>query len=223
MTATPAASWVGKDIAIAVRTAAKKDRFSSWSNVVHLRVVQPLTQPVIEAVSDAKGVKVIVKTAPANAKVRILRQGPPDNAPVQVGTAESGDFVDSGADYNIRYVYTAIAFDDTSGANAVSKTSAPFPITPIDTFPPQVPTNVTALPGPNAIEVSWERSPEPDSKGYRVLRSVNGSGFEQIGEPQVPAYSDAGVKRGSTYRYEIRAFDQNGNVSDPSAPVEVKY
>jgi hypothetical protein len=216
--------WEGKEVAVAVRTAERKQRFSQWSNIVHLRVIKPLTEPAIHADPDAKGVKITIKDVSEGAKVRILRQGPNDTAPVEAGVAEGPEFIDTAAEYGTRYVYTAIAFNNDNGADAVSKPSEPFPITPKDTFSPGVPTNVTALPGPNSIEISWERSPATDTKGYYVFRSVNGGPFQQVGTlTELPAYSDADVKRGNQYRYQIDAIDQRGNVSDRSAAVTVKY
>ena len=221
---TPIGQWEGKEVAVAVRTAERKQRFSQWSNIVHLRVIKPLTEPVIQADSDAKGVKITLKDVSEGAKVRILRQGPNDTAPVEAGIAEESEFIDTAAEYGTKYVYTAVAFNNDNGADAVSKPSRPFPITPEDKFPPEVPTNVTVLPGPNSIEISWERSPAPDTKGYYVFRSVNGGPFQQVGDlTALPAYSDADVKRGNQYRYQINAVDQRNNTSERSAPVTVTY
>jgi hypothetical protein len=221
---TPIGQWEGKEVAVAVRTAERKQRFSQWSNIVHLRVIQPLTEPVFQADSDAKGVKITLKAAPEGAKVRILRQGPNDTAPVEAGVAEGAEFIDTGAEYGTKYVYTAIAFNNDNGADAVSKPSEAVPITPKDTFPPEVPANVTALPGPNSIEISWERSPAPDIKGYYVFRSINGGPSQQIGKlTELPTYSDSDVKHGNQYRYQINAVDQHNNPSERSAPVTVTY
>jgi len=221
---TPIGQWEGKEVAVAVRTAERKQRFSQWSNIVHLRVIEPLTVPVLQTKSDAKGVKITLKDVPEGAKVRILRQGPSDTVPVEAGVAEGSEFIDTSAEYGTKYAYSAVAFNNDNGADAVSKPSEPVTITPKDTFPPEVPTNVAVLPGPNSIEISWERSPEPDTKGYYVFRSVNGGAFQQVGNlTALPAYSDTDVKRGNQYRYQINAIDQRGNPSGRSAPVTVTY
>ncbi len=222
--ATPASHWLGKQVAVAVRTAQHKERYSSWSNIVHLRVVDPLDPPEIKADSDAKGVKITLTALQPESKARIMRQGPNDPAPVEAGITDTSQFIDSGADYGTKYVYTAVAFDDSDQANATSQPSKAVPITPIDTFPPEVPTNVTVLPGPNSIEISWERSPALDTKGYYVYRSMNGGPFKRIGDlTTLPTYSDRDVKRGNKYSYQVNAIDQRGNPSDRSAGVEVSY
>jgi hypothetical protein len=220
----PASEWLGKEVAVAVRTAAHKQNYSSWSNVVHLRIINGLEPPEIRAASDAKGVKITFALLPPQSKGRIMRQGPNDPAPIEAGTTDSTVFIDTGADYGTKYLYTAVTFDDTDHANAVSKPSKAVPITPIDKFAPEVPTNVTALPGPNSIEISWERSPAPDTKGYYVYRSVNGGAFQRIGDlTTLPTYGDKDVKRGNKYGYQVNAIDQRGNPSERSAPVEVAY
>lgn len=222
--ATPVSHWLGKQVAVAVRTAQHKENYSSWSNIVHLRVVEPLDPPTIKADSDAKGVKITLTALRKGTEARIMRQGPNDPAPVEAGTTDTTEFIDTGADYGTKYVYTAVAFDDIDEANAVSAPSKAVPITPIDTFPPEVPTNVTALPGPSSIEISWERSPALDTKGYYVYRSTNGGPFKRIGDlTALPTYSDKDVKRGNRYRYQVNAIDQRGNPSNRSAPIEVSY
>jgi hypothetical protein len=223
ISAIPASHWLGKNVAIAVRTAQHKN-YSSWSNIIHLRIVDPLAPPAIKADSDAKGVKITVSGLTPGSKARILRQGPNDAQPADAGVTDTTEFIDNAADYGTKYVYTAVALNDSDQANAVSVPSKPELITPIDKFPPEVPTNITALPGPNSIELSWERSPALDTKGYYVYRSIDGAPFKRIGDLNIlPTYSDKDVKRGNRYRYEVNAIDQRGNPSDRSVPVEVIY
>ena len=83
---------------------------------------------------------------------------------------------------------------------------------------------MTALAGPGSIEISWQRSPEKDLKGYYLYRSVNGSSFQRVNGPlTLPTYSDRDVEHGKTYRYAVSAFDQKGNESEKSAPAEVSF
>ncbi len=80
------------------------------------------------------------------------------------------------------------------------------------------------LAGPESIEVSWQRSPEADTAGYYVYRSVDGGAFERLGDKvTLPAFSDRKVEHGKTYRYQISAVDQKKNESDRSAVVEVRF
>jgi hypothetical protein len=220
----PAAEWVGQTVVIAVRTVVRDARFSQWSNLVRIRIVQPLETPVVTAASDAKVVRLTFSPQQESAKYHILRQGPNEPQPVEVGTAEVPEFFDSSADYGVAYRYTATAFDDTRNANAQSKPSETVSITAKDDFPPTVPANVTILAGPDSVEVSWERSPEPDTKGFYIYRSTDGSPFERKGDlVTIPAFSDKDVQRGKKYRYEVSAVDERGNESARSQEVEIAF
>ena len=217
----PASEWVGQHIAVAVRTSArKKDHYSAWSNRVLLDVVTELQRPQLTAKSTARGVELTWPSAGKDIAYRIFRKSPSDAAPLVLGTTKEPTFLDTGSQYQTPYEYTAVAFK----GNAESRLSEPVRITTTDIFPPSVPTGLTALAGPNSIEVSWQRTPEADLKGYNIYRSVDGAPAQAVaGGLSVPTYSDRKVEHGKTYRYQLSAIDQHGNESEKSAPVQVNY
>ena len=87
----------------------------------------------------------------------------------------------------------------------------PETITPIDIFPPAVPSGLTASVGIGAVELAWNRNTEADFKEYRVLRSEEGGPFVEIARGlDAPVYSDHAVQSGKHYRYQVLAVDQNG-------------
>jgi hypothetical protein len=217
----PASDWQGQRVAIAVRSAVKKkNHYSAWSNRVVLNVIAPLPLPEIKAQATAQGVALTWQAQGPAVKYRVYRQGPADNVPLQIGTAEQGSYLDAVAQFDIAYKYTVVAFQDS----AESQPSKVAEITPLDKFAPSIPTAITALSSPNSIEVSWQRSPEPDLAGYYVYRSVNGSPFERQGNAvAVPTYSDHAVEQGKTYRYAISAVDKKNNESEKSTPAEAAY
>jgi len=70
-----------------------------------------------------------------------------------------------------------------------------------------------------SIELSWDRSPEPDVAGYRIYRGAPGVDFERLAEiPPSPAYSDRTAEPAKLYRYAVTAFEQAGNESLRSEP-----
>jgi fibronectin type 3 domain-containing protein len=217
----PASDWIGKHVVIAVRTAVRKtDHYSSWSNRAILNVIKPLEPPVVKAEATAQGVLVSWEKQVSGAQYTVYRQGPGEPQPVQIGTSDHPDYLDKTAQYDTQYTYTAIA---TKGS-AESLTSNACEITPVDKFAPSVPASITALAGPDSIEVSWQRSPESDLKGYYVYRSVNGGPFErQGGLVSVPTFSDRHVEHGKTYRYEVSAVDQKNNESGKSAAAQTTF
>jgi fibronectin type 3 domain-containing protein len=217
----PVSQWAGQRIAVAVRTAIKrKGHDSPWSNVVRLEIVPPVPVPTIQLEATAQGVKVAWPPEGDGLHFEIYRQGPADKEPVNVGTAEHNDFVDTTAQYDTRYQYSVIAVK----GQAESLPSKTIEITPVDIFPPSVPASITALATPDSIEVSWQRSPETDLKGYYVYRSVDGGAFTRVGDLQtLPTYSDHQVEHGKPYRYEVSAVDQKNNESSKSSAAEVTF
>jgi fibronectin type 3 domain-containing protein len=219
-TQLPVSDWQGQHVVVAVRTAVKHDRYSSWSNHVVLDVVAPLEPPVVKVEATAQGVALSWPAQRPGLHYRVYRQSPADKQPVEVGTAEQPHLIDSSAQSDIAYHYTVIA----SEGPAVSLPSNAVPVTVIDKFAPSVPAGVTALAGPNSIEVSWQRSPESDLQGYYVYRSINGAPFErQAALVPLPAFSDRKIEHGKTYRYEISAIDKKNNESAKSTPAEAAF
>ncbi len=217
----PAADWIGKRVTVAVRTAIKKkDHYSAWSNRVVLDVIAPLAAPSVKDRSTAKGVELSWENTDATLEYRVYRSGPPPNPTVQLGISKTNNFLDTTSQYKTPYEYTIVAVH----GNAESLPSRPVRVTTKDIFPPSVPLTVTALAAPNSIEVSWQRSPDADLKGYVVYRSVNGGAFESIGGMlNLPTFSDHQVEHGKTYTYRIAAVDQKNNTSDPSASAQVRF
>ncbi|MDQ2712681.1 MAG: hypothetical protein M3Y24_10710, partial [Acidobacteriota bacterium] len=217
----PAGPWIGKHLAVAVRTAVKKnDHYSSWSNRVVLDVVAPLTPPVVKVESTAKGVLLTWGLENSGLEYRIYRKNATDSAPTQLDVSRTPDYLDKTSQYETPYEYTVVA----QKGLAESLPSKPVVIKTTDIFPPSVPASIMALAGPNSIEISWQRSPEPDLKGYFVYRSIDNGPFEKVGDLQdVPSFSDRNVEHGKTYRYEVSAVDQKNNPSEKSAPTAVSY
>lgn len=219
----PAARWVGKDIALTVRVAGSTGRFGEWSNAVKMHIVPPLAAPAeVKAEAASYGVHVLWRGEPApGIAYRIFRRDPAQKAPARIGRSESPDYADTTAQYGVTYEYRIQAELKAGESEAESSVSAPVSITPVDTFPPAVPSGVTAIAAAQAIQVSWMPDTEPDLKGYYVYRSAEGGPFERVnGLLDTPAYGDRAIQSGAHYRYAISAIDQVGNESTRSAPVE---
>ncbi|MFN3567061.1 MAG: fibronectin type III domain-containing protein, partial [Burkholderiaceae bacterium] len=98
-------------------------------------------------------------------------------------------------------------------AAVVPPPSAP-PSAP-DTSAPSAPANVSAAASSSvSIRVTWSAaSDNVGVAGYRIFRDGN-----QIGTATGTTYDDSGLTPGTTYRYEVAAYDAAGNVSARSAP-----
>ena len=68
-------------------------------------------------------------------------------------------------------------------------------------------------PAPASIDLSWQPDTEPDLAGYDVYRREDETPWQRISgdQPVVgPAFHDAHVLPGHTYRYGVSAVDQAG-------------
>jgi fibronectin type 3 domain-containing protein len=217
----PAAEWSGQHIAVAVRTAVKNDKnYSNWSNIERMEVVPPLAAPTLAVAPTPQGYRLRWNGEGPGVSYRVFRQGAAEEAPVQVGTSDKPEYVDTSAQWDTPYTYSVVA---VKGA-AESPVSNKLAVNEHDKYPPAVPEGLTALATGGSIELSWLRNAEPDLKGYLLYRSANGGPFESLRAiTNLPAYTDLKVEHGVTYRYEVSAIDRANNESAKSEPVEVRF
>ena len=110
-------------------------------------------------------------------------------------------------------IATAATTLQTNGITTVTPTAIPVVTTPdfTDTTPPTAPTNLNRSAAHNEVILTWTASTDAAGvAGYFVYRDD-----VQIAAVTVPGYTDATVSASTTYVYSIRAYDANGNISDP--------
>ena len=218
---TPSQPWTGKEAIVGVRVIGARGKDVGWSNFAIVPVVPAPERPTaVTATATAAGVHL---TWRANGPTfRVFRKTPDATDFTLAATVQKPEWTDAAAEFGKPYVYlvqTVVALGNNKEAQ--SDLSEEARITPVDTFPPAVPTGLTASAAANSIELVWSQNSEPDLAGFRVYRSAAGGPFEKIADvSQIPAYSDKSAERGKMYRYQITAFDQAGNESGRSAAVE---
>jgi hypothetical protein len=214
----PALAWIGKDVVLRVRSTGPKGRLSQWSLPFVLSVIAPLPRPTdLKAESRKDGVH-LTWHGPGP-KFRVLRSVP-DGMPEQLANTDKPEYLDDAAQFGMRYQYMVLAFADEKQQSLVSDPLEK-PLTPVDTFPPDVPAGITAVAGVNTIELEWERNTEIDFKGYNIFRSVDNGPFEKVATLiEAPTYSDTNVQTGKIYRYEVSSVDLLSNESARSEPVQ---
>jgi len=218
----PAAAWAGKEILLAARATGENGKNAGWSAFVTVPVIPPPQPPGLEKpVATAHGVQLTWTGPPGD--FRIWRRGPTGTSFNRIADVSEESWLDTTAEFARPYTWEVQRIVKLpGGTEAESEPSAPQSLTPEDRFPPAVPTGLLASLAPGSIELTWQQNTEPDLAGYRVYRAVGNGPFEPIAEvSQVPSYSDHAVEPGKIYRYAISAFDQAGNESDRSAPVQV--
>ena len=214
----PVGKWIGKEVIAAVRVANPKGRQADWSTFKTFTVQQPLADPTnFQVAADPMGVA-LAWSASTPSQFRIFRKTEQQPKPVLLATTTEPNYIDISAEYGKTYEYSLEAVRDNIESNVLG----PKTITPIDIFPPAVPSGLTASIGIGAVELAWNRNIESDFKEYRVLRSEEGGPFVEVARGlDAPIYSDHAVQTGKHYRYELLSVDQDGHVSAPSAPVEI--
>ncbi len=81
-----------------------------------------------------------------------------------------------------------------------------------DATPPSAPGALTATPGNAQVALSWQRSSDNVGvAGYAVYR--NGTSIARV---SALTYTDTGVSNGTSYTYDVVAYDAAGNTSAPS-------
>jgi len=107
--------------------------------------------------------------------------------------------------------------------------SAPIRVEALDVFPPAVPTGLAAVATVNqtgseaAIDLSWQPVADPELAGYAVYRREGDTEWQRISPAQPlvpPAFHDAHVQPGHTYKYSVIAIAQNGHQSPRSAETQ---
>lgn len=218
-----AGPYVGQQIAIDIRTSVRRDRWSPYSNFVHLEIVSPLVPPEIGVTATGRGYLISWTPQRDHLKWRIYRRAlASQTAPVLIATADASPYLDQTAQFETDYEYSVVAIEETPVSIAESEPSHAFHVNEKDTFPPAVPASITVLAGSSSLEITWERSADADLKGYYVYRSVDNGPFQRIGEMlTTPAYSDHDIKPGGHYRYTVSAVDLKNNESERSTVAEI--
>ncbi len=218
----PAAEWVGKSVVIAVQLLSDRGHTAGWSNMVVLSVVPPLSPPQdLEVKGVAEGVRL---TWQGDAPMyRVYRRLADAKNAVALGETDHLAYTDTTSEYEKTYHYSVEGFRTAGDVHALSERTAEVEITPIDIWPPPVPTSLAAVASPGRVELVWDRSVAPDLAGYRIYRAEGEGPLAKIGETREgPSYSDLTVAPGKTYRYAVSAFDQTAHESEKSAPVSIQ-
>jgi fibronectin type 3 domain-containing protein len=218
----PVASWIGKEAVVGARAIGANGKDSGWSNYVTMPLVAPPEKPShVQGSTTVAGVR--LTWVAQGARFRVLRRRGDREPFATVGEVPQAEWMDADIEYGKPYTYLVQTVVDLGDRReAQSELSEPFTITPVDTFPPAVPTGLSVTPAPNSIELSWERNTEPDLAGYRVYRAMGDGEFEKLAEVNaVPSYSDRDVQAGRNYRYAVSAVDKAGNEGERAASAAV--
>jgi len=186
--------------------------------------------------SESTAVRLERKSLSATAKTEHgpLTPAPePENQNFLVEAGDQGRAIDKTVHFGQSYAYRAqrvlrVAVNGKT-LELDGAFSSPVQVDVEDVFPPAVPAGLVAVAssgengGAPAIDLSWQPNAEADLAGYIVYRSGDGGAWQRIsaGAPAVePAFHDAHVQAGHTYRYAVTAVDKGGHESARSTEAQ---
>ena len=211
----------------AVRTTALAGEQSAYSNLAYI-VLQPTPAPPTGLTVEprAKGIALGWKSTADGvigfAVYRRLAASKTYGPPVGVVAKDAREYVDGGAQYGQRYIYTVTAVASTTPA-VESAFGEEREVDYEDRFPPASPEDLVALPQAGSVSLVWKPSPDSDTAGYHVYREEPGHAFRRIDSAPITElrFVDSGLQAGVRFRYRVTAVDHVGNEGMPTPEVEV--
>ena len=221
----PAAPLFGKTYALAVRGKSSRGRSGGFSNIVLIEPQQPPGAPGQPRATVEPDAIVLDWPAADRATAYLIERSPiPGGSFASIGRTEGNHFRDPAFQFGKTYHYRVTGLIASPSGDIAGALSPAVEITPADTFPPSPPAGLRAIAAETSVELSWQRSTEPDLANYRVWRAKGSEDFAplQTGPLAVPSLSDSPVESGQSYQYAVSAVDAQGNESERSDPAEVQ-
>ncbi|HEY6327982.1 MAG TPA: hypothetical protein VI756_01505 [Blastocatellia bacterium] len=134
-------------------------------------------------------------------------------------------FTDIHFKYLAKYEYMVRAVSAGTSGLIESQDSTTIAVTPVDTFKPSRPDNLSIASANKVISLFWPANTEHDVAGYNVYRSDRpaaqaGDWIKLTARPSpATTYHDETATIGLRYYYRITAVDKFDNESEPSAVV----
>jgi hypothetical protein len=229
----PAEDLTGKTYTFALKAWAKKKEsdFSELLRVEPRALPFPPTGVKTEVMEDRIQVEWIVPeknlddSSPAEVKgYNVYRKSKDEEwRRVNTGLVNETGFSDVNFQFDKTYTYTIRASASESPPFLESDDSEPLEIVPKDTFPPEMPRGLEAVPGDDFVSLSWNTNREPDLAGYRIWRkSGNEKKFTAISDLiRENVHTDTAVIPDKKYEYAVSAVDKSGNESQKSKSISV--
>ncbi len=161
--------------------------------------------------ADFQGVKIIRKALSCPATMN-------DGTLVYEGA--STGLVDTPVANGTLYCYKAYSFDAIPNySSGVEATATPF--APPDITPPGPVTNLAAVAGNTAVQLTWVNPGDADWAGTRLVRKAGSAPtgpndgtviFDAVGDNKL----DSGLTNGTTYYYAAYAYDSSANMAAPA-------
>ena len=189
----------------AYKTVSKKEYYSPYSNVIVSQT--NLTKPTIRSVSAVSSTKAKLswkKTSSAQG-YQIYRATSYKGKYAKIKTVTKGslqNYTDTNLTPNKTYYYKIRAYRTVNKTTKYSKFSSVTSITPyLET--PEI-KSITGI-STDRAKISWQKA--DGAQGYRLYRAASKKGpYKLIKTTSGSSCTDAGLAKGKTYYYKVRAY-----------------
>jgi uncharacterized protein (TIGR02145 family) len=118
--------------------------------------------------------------------------------------------------------YFQISAVNSAGAEGpksatASATTQPISVSPVTAAPANVAAQTVSA---SAIGLSWTAVPNAD--GYKIYRSLTGSGYDSVGVTATTSYEDPGLSANTTYYYRVAGYNSAGNGPESNTTVSAR-
>ncbi|MFL6231294.1 MAG: fibronectin type III domain-containing protein [Pyrinomonadaceae bacterium] len=225
-----------------VRYVNASGQRAAFSNFLLIEPASTVSQPptLVEANNSSEStIRVRWQAPPANVDgstpVNLLgynlyrtdrSQTEASQTPLNSDPLTKTEFNDQSFKFGEEYSYLVRAVSlGTNGAQVESLNSNTATVTPLDTFAPSPPQQLSITASPQRISMFFVANPERDVVGYNIFRSTDPTLAKGLWRKltRTPTdrttYNDEAVEPGVTYYYYVTAVDAAGNTSLPSEVV----
>lgn len=166
----------------------------------------PAPQNIQARITEANQVEVSWDAVDSANEYALYRGTNPAGPFTQIAVVDTTGGTDANVNPGTTYYYQVQArYEGVGGA-----ISAPIEVAiPVAVPIPAAPTGVTVTAVNCAAGLTW--NPVAGATGYRIFRSANPAGpFTQIGDSVLTNYTDDSLNRGTTYYYQVAAYNRAG-------------
>jgi len=138
------------------------------------------------------------------------------SAPVNPEPLPGPDFADRGFEFDKVYYFAVSVVGSRTNPYVESLASPLLRVAPVDTFPPGVPKDLTAVVENGTVTLLWGPPDDADLAGYRVFRQEEGAAARTLLQARLVttlSCRDDQVRAGRKYEYIVVAVDTHGNES----------
>lgn len=133
---------------------------------------------------------------------------------VGICPADLNSFEDTDFEFDKKYAFVARAFLRNGPQKIESSDSEECRLLTVDVFPPEPPTDLVVVSGPEGMHLSWTPSSDRDLAGYKVWRrEKSADSFILLTARAIEEvyFNDHAAASGKTYQYAVSAIDKYGN------------